>query len=203
MEPEYKFQLLRVFWEDCVYDALNALSKMIREDVRAEKSSIDVELINDIPKLMNPKEITTNLIYTVVENHLKCAIIFCSPLEHLLKLADILLNKKIDFYDAMNEENKSVILELGMIVNGYLASALNNLFSTKFRYKLTGISSNSYRAIENFGFGNMYTDKIDVLMFRNDFSIEREGIEGKLFLLTENKIDIFLGAISKKIVMNY
>jgi len=45
----------------------------------------------------------------------------------------------------------------------------------------------------------MKLNESDVLMFRSDFKVEAEDIEGKLFLLTEEKNDMILEEISKKL----
>lgn len=202
MLPKYKSQIFSIFWNSCVNEALDALSKMIRKNVKITNSSIEIELLNNVPKLMNPKETTTTLVYTRISNSLNSVIIFSSPLKHFLKLVDILLNKNIDYYDALDDENKPLILELGNIMNGYFVSSMNRLFNTKFEHEVTDMSTNPFRSVEDFKFGNLYTEKINVLVFRSDFKVESEDIEGKLFLLTEEKkTDMVLEEISKKLKM--
>jgi len=186
-----------------VNEALDALSKMIRKNVKLTNSSLKIELINNMPRLMNPQEIDTTLVYTILSGQLNCVIIITSPLKYFLRLIDILLNKKIDYYEALNEENKSSVLELGNIINGYFVSSLNSLFNTRFKYEPSEISVNPYRAIEDFNFGDVYKKKIYVLSLNSDFKVETENIEGKIFLLTEeNNIDAILDMISKKVVLN-
>jgi chemotaxis protein CheY-P-specific phosphatase CheC len=156
---------------------------------------------------MNPKELSTTLVYTMVTGHLNGVIITSLSLKHFLRLVDILLNKQIDYYEALNEENKSSVLNLGDIINGYFISSLNRLFDTKFDYELSELSVNPYRVIENFKFGNIYKEKVNILTFKSDFQVEWNWVEciaGKIILLTEeNKVDTFLEAISKKIKMSY
>lgn len=108
MLPRYKSQILNIFWNNCVNEALDALSKMIRKNVKLTGSSIGTELINNVPKLMNPKEITTTLVYTRIPDPLNCIIIFSSSLKHFLRLVDILLNKKIDYYGVLDEEKQTI-----------------------------------------------------------------------------------------------
>jgi chemotaxis protein CheY-P-specific phosphatase CheC len=178
---------------------------MIRKNIKLMKSSVNIELINNIPKLMNPEEISTTLVYTRAYDHLSYVVITSSSLKHFLRLIDILLNKKIDYYEALSEENKSSVFELGNIINGYFISSLNNLFDTKFDYKESELSVNPYRAIEDFKFGDIYREKINALTFISNFKVEWnevEDIEGKIILLTEeDKVDTILEAISKKIKM--
>ena len=200
MLPAYKSQILNVFWSSCIKNALDALSLMLRKNIKLMKSAINIELINNIPKLMNPKEVTTTLVYTRAYNHLNYVVITSSSLKHFLRLIDILLKKKIDYYEALSEENKSSVLELGNIINGYFISSLNNLFNTKFDYEEPELSVNPYRAIEDFKFGGIYREKINALTFISNFKVETENIKGKIILLTEeDKVDTILDAISKKI----
>ena len=202
MLPTYKTQLLNTFWLRCVNEALDALSKMIRKNVKLTNSSLKIELINNMPRLMNPQEIDTTLVYTILSGQLNCVIIITSPLKYFLRLIDILLNKKIDYYEALNEENKSSVLELGNIINGYFISFLNSLFNTRFKYEPPELSVNPYRAIEDFNFGDIYKKKTYVLLLNSDFKVEMENIEGKIFLLTEeNNTDAILDMISKKVVL--
>lgn len=203
MLPAYKNRILNTFWCSCVNDALNALSLMIRKNIKLMKSSVNIELINNIPKLMNPEEISTTLVYTRAYDHLNYVVITSFSLKHFLRLIDILLNKKINYYEALSEENKSSVIELGNIINGYFISSLNNLFDIKFKYKEPELSVNPYRAIENFKFGDIYREKINALTFISNFKVEWslvEDIEGKIILLTEeDKVDTMLEVISKKI----
>lgn len=203
MLKSYEVQMLNAFWNSCVNDALDALSKMIRKNVKLLDSSQKIQLINDIPKLMNPKEVSTTLVYTNISGFLNCTVVTTLSLKHFLRLIDIMLNKKIDYYEALNEENKSSVLVLGDIINGYFISSLNNLFDTKFNYEEPEMSVNPYRAIEDFKFGNIYKEKVNVLTFKSDFKVEWnwvEDIEGKIILLTEEcKTDLILEMISKRI----
>lgn len=100
------------------------------------------------------------------------------------------------------KKNKPLILELGNIINSYFVSSLNGLFNTKSKHEVTDMSTNPFRVIEDFKFGNIYAENINVLMFKSDFKTENEDIEGKLFLLIEEKkIDMMLEAISQKLKM--
>lgn len=204
MLPNYKVHLLNVFWNSCINDALDALSKMIRKEVKITDSYIKLELINNIPKLMSSSGISTTIVYTKIYDHLNFVVMTSSTLKHFLRMVDILLNKKVDYYQALDEENKPVIIELGNILNGYLISYLNMLFDIKFRYEEPEISVNPFRSIEDFGFGDLYKGKINVLTFKSDFKVEPENIEGKILLLAnEKKIDAMIEAICKKVRMNW
>jgi len=200
MLPTYKIQMLNIFWSSCVNNALEALSLMIRKNVKLLKSSVNIELINNIPKLMSPEEVTTTLVYTTIAGQFKGVIITSSSLKGFLKLMDILLNKETNYYDALNEENKSSIIELGGIINGYFITSLNRLFNSKFDCERPMLSVNPYRAVEYFNFGNLYVEKINVLTFHSNFNVEDVNIQGKLILLLEeSKTDMLLETISQNI----
>lgn len=197
---DYKIQILNAFWDSCVKEATEALSSMIRKDVKKTKSVIKVSNLKDIPKMMNPKEITTTLVYTKVPGQIKFVIVFSSSLKGFLGLIDMLLKKKIDYYTALNEENEPLIAELGNIINGYFVSSLDRVFGKNLKYQEAEISTNPFRAVEEFGMGNIYKENIKVLVFKSDFKIKNENIEGKMFLLAEEKkMDVLLEEISKKL----
>lgn len=198
----YKSQLLGVFWNKTLNDALDALSKMIRKKIKILSSSIEIQLINDVPKSINPKEISTTLVYTKIVGKQSFVIITSFSLKHFLRLIEILLNKKIDYYEALNDENTNLVIELGNIIDGYFISSLNKLFDTKFKCEPPELSVSPYRVIEDFNFGDIYKKKVYVISFKSEFKVENENIEGKIFLLTdENIIDNILNAISKKVVL--
>ncbi|MFH1474054.1 MAG: hypothetical protein ABIE55_04165 [Candidatus Aenigmatarchaeota archaeon] len=200
MLPKYKTQILNTFWNSCVDNALGALSEMIKKEVKITKSSINIEPLNRVPELMDHIETSNLILYTKVAGNPKYVILLCSPLKHYLRLIDMLLHMKIDYYEALNEENEAVVLELGNIINGYIISSLNHLFDTKFNFDKTEISTNPFRVVEDFGFGNIYKEKINVLAFNSVFKVNSESIEGKLILLTErDKVDIILDRISNKL----
>ena len=169
-------------------------------EIRQDRTSINVEPVVNIPKLMNPNDINTTLVYTTVDDNLDAVIIFSSSLRHFLRMIDILLNKKIDYYSALNEDNEPVVAELGNIINGYFVSSLNKLFDMKFKFSEAEISVNPYRAIEEFGLGDVYKRKISVLTFKSNFKVQNEDIDGKVFMLADKeKTDMFLDAISRKV----
>ncbi len=198
MLKKHEIQLLNIFWTNSVNKALNALSKMIGKKARALNTLIRIEHLNVTPKLLNHKMVSSVTVCTKLSDDLKCVILFFSPLKDFLKLADILLKKEIDYYEALNDENMPVILELGNIINGYLESSLNNL-EIKFKNKEVDLFTNPSRIIENFGFGNPYKEKIYVLLFESNFEVGAD-IRGKtLMLIEKNKVDKILESISKKV----
>ncbi|MFH0929308.1 MAG: hypothetical protein V1818_03060 [Candidatus Aenigmatarchaeota archaeon] len=200
MLQEYKIQLLRTFWESCVEDAIKALSIMIKSDVKKTRTIIKVSNLKEIPKMMNPEEITTTLVYTKVPEQIKFVIMFSSSLRGFLNLINMLLNKKIDYYTALNEDNEPVMVEFGNIINGYFVSSLDRVFGKDLNYQDAVISTNPFRAVEDFGMGNIYKEKVKVLVFRTDFSVKNENVEGKMFLLAEEKkLDVLLEEISRNI----
>lgn len=191
---------MKNFWESCVDEALVALGKMIRKDVRPIESSIKIELINNLSETLNHTKISNIIVYTKITNSFNSIVLICSPLNNYLKLIDMLLHKKIEYYEALDQENIPSVIELGNIINGYFISSLNSLFEEKFNFYETEISTNPYRVIEDFGFGDIYMKKIRVLKFESDFKVLSENINGKLILLTDmNKIDKILENISSKL----
>jgi chemotaxis protein CheY-P-specific phosphatase CheC len=196
MIDKYQMSVLDFFWKNSVNEALDALSKMIGKEVKSKNSVIKIGLIEKIPKLMNPKEITTTLVYTLMKDDVKWTVVFSSKLQHFLRLVAMLLKKDIDYYSALSKENEPTILELGDIINGYFISSLNKLLKTKLKYNKTILSINPYRAIEEFNMGDFYKKRIKVLLFKVDFKVKKEDIVGKIFLIREEKnIDEFLKTI--------
>ncbi|MEM5778319.1 MAG: hypothetical protein QXD43_02025 [Candidatus Aenigmatarchaeota archaeon] len=195
---KHELQILDIFWNECVNNALEALSKMLNKKVEKTSSLIKIDFLNQLTKILE-KDITNTIVYTKMKGPLKCVILLVLPLKNFLRLIDILLHKKIDYYNALNEENMPVVLELGNIINSYFVSFINKIFDAKFLTELD-ISTNPSRIIENFDFEDVYIKKISVLLFRSEFQIQVEKIKGEIFLLFEEEnADKFLDMLIKKL----
>ena len=198
MINKHELQIFDIFWNKCVNDALEALSKMVNKEIKKTNSSIKIDALNQLAKLLE-KDVTNTIVYTKMKGPLKCVVLFVSPLKNFLRLTDILLKKRIDYYNALNEENMPVVLELGDIVNGYFVSFVNKIFNTTFVCE-TDISTNPSRIIENFDFEDIYIKKISILLFTAEFAIETEKIKGEmLFLFEEDNVDKFLEMLIKRL----
>jgi chemotaxis protein CheC len=198
--PKFAVNILKSMWISCSNKVATALSEMINKEVKITSSSMKILLINEIPKLLNPEDITTTIVYTQLLGTIKGVIVISSPLENILKMADMLLHKKIGHYKDLSDENVPVIKELGNILAGYYISGLNKLFETKYEWTPPNLSVYPYRAIEDFSFGQVYKEEIYVLMFKAGFHIKEENIrEDILLLFKRESIEKILELISRKV----
>ncbi len=168
-------------WISCSANAVKALSDTLSREVELKSFSTKFMLINDVPKLMNPEDITTTVVWMRVGGEIGGVIVLCCSLSNMLKLADMLLHKEIGYFKDLSDENMTVINELGNIVAGYYMDKLVKLFSLKL--EKPSLSTNPYSAIEFFGLGEVYREKINVLLFESCFSIPEHTIEGKVILM--------------------
>jgi chemotaxis protein CheY-P-specific phosphatase CheC len=177
---------LNDLWISCSANAVKALSQTLSREVELKSFSTKFMLINDVPKLMNPEDITTTVVWMRIGGEIGGVIVLCCSLSSMLKLADMLLHKEIGYFKDLSDENMAVINELGNIVAGYYMDTLVKLFSLKL--EKPSLSTNPHKAIEFFGLGEVYREKIDVLLFESSFSIPEHTIEGKVILLFREEL---------------
>jgi chemotaxis protein CheC len=201
--PKFAENILRNMWTATSNKVVVALSQMINKEVKINSPSTKILLLNDVPKLMNPKEITTTLIYTKLEGEIKGVVVVSSTLRNILKIVDLFLHKEIGYYKDLSDENISVIKEFGNILAEYYVDGLNKLFETEYKFDPPVLSVNPYRAIEDFDFGNLYRKEIYSLIFQARFDIHEESILEDVFLLFKKEdIDSIVELVSKNVRLN-
>jgi len=198
--PDFVSNILKNMWVSCSEKAAKALSEMINKKVEISSTSLKLMRINEVPKLLNPEDATTTIIFTQLIDPIKGVIILSTPLKNILKMADIFLHKRLGFFKDLRDENLPVIKEFASILTGYYITTLNELLEIKYRYSAPFLYVNPYRAIEKFGLGSVYKEKIYVLTFKVSFKITEEEIKKDVVLLFgEDSIKQLLEKISKKI----
>lgn len=201
--PKFAENILRSMWTSTSNKVVVALSEMINKEVKINFPSAKILLLNDVPKLMNPKEITSTLIYTKLEGKIEGVVVVSSTLRNILKIVDLFLHKEIGYYKDLSEENISVIKEFGNILVEYYVDGLNKLFETEYKFNHPVLSVNPYRSIEDFGFGNVYRKEIYALIFQARFDIHEESILEDVFLLFKKEdIDSIIELVSKNVSLN-
>lgn len=192
-----------IFINLCLNDTKNlvdALSKMTKRDVKITSYSFRRIVANKIPKFLNPKEISFLLVYNKIFGGLKGVIAVGGSLIDFLKLVDILLHKKIGYYKALDDENLPVIKELVDILNGYYLSSISKIFEDEIKWEFPYISTNPYRAIEEFDFGPIYIEKIYIMMFKTNIEIEEDRIDFQtLLFFNEEDVRKILDRLAQKI----
>jgi len=187
-------------WVSCSNQATKALSEMLNKKVNTISNSPKILLINKVPKSLNPKDVSTTILYTQLIDTIKGIIVISSSLKNILKIADIFLRKEPGYFKDLSDENIPVIKELANILAGHYVTALNNLLGIKYELSEPVLSVNPYRAIEDFDFGPVYVEEIHVLMLKTSFNIVQERIKEDVVLLFKKEfIRELLEMISSKI----
>ena len=180
-------RILINLWTNDTKNMASALSEMIRKDVKIVSCSLRRIWVNMVPKFLNPQEVSFLMVYTKILRNLNGVIAFTSSLKNILKIIDILLHKKIGYYNALSQENLPVIKELGNVLNGYYLTSLSNIFGNEISWEYPRISTNAYRVIEDFEFNHIYIQKIYVLMFNGKLSIDYAKIRFQMLLLLKEE----------------
>lgn len=201
--PKFEADILKKMWISSSDKTTKALSEMINRKVDVTSTSLKILLINEVPKLLNPSNITTTLVYIQLIGAIKGVIIISSTLKNMLKMADILLHKELGYFKDLSDENIPVIKELGNILAGYYVTALNDLLGIKYEFSDPSLSINPYRMIEELGFGPVYKENIYVLMFKATLNIGQERIKKDIVLLFRREsLKELLETVSNKISFN-
>ncbi|MGC8812227.1 MAG: hypothetical protein ACP5O8_01410 [Candidatus Aenigmatarchaeota archaeon] len=198
--PKLESKILKKMWLSCSEAVAKALKEMINREVEISSTSLKIMLLNDIPKLLNPEETSLTIFFIRMKDDIEGVIQLSSPLKDILKMADIFLKKEIGYFKDLSDENLPVLKELTYILSGYFVDAVQKLFNTKYNLSEPFLSINPFRAIEEFGFDQVYKEEIYVLVFLAELKIPDEKIEQKITLLFKSDdIGKILDLISEKI----
>ncbi|MEM5879072.1 MAG: hypothetical protein QXU74_01085 [Candidatus Aenigmatarchaeota archaeon] len=198
--PKLEEEILKKMWSSCSQLAANALKEMIRREVVVSPSSIKILRLNEIPRLLNPEEISTTVFFIKIKNNMNGVILLSSPLKHILKMADIFLKKEMGYFKDLSDENLPVLRELSNILCGYFIDAFQKLFNKKYTLSEPYLSVNPFRAIEDFEFDHVYLEDIYALVFIAALKIPKEKIEQKIVLVIRSDyIKNLLDMLSEKV----
>jgi len=198
--PRLESKILKEMWLACSESAAKALKEMINKEVKVSSTSLKIMLLNEIPKILNPEEVSITIFLLHLKNSIQGVILLSSPLKDILKMADIFLKKEIGYFKGLSDENLPVLKELANILFGYFINTIQKLLNTTYNFSEPFLSVNPFRVIEDFGFGSIYKEEIYGLVFSTTFEIPEEKIEQKIVLVFKSDdIDKILDLVSEKI----
>lgn len=205
--PEFEKAILTDMMADCSNKTAKALSEMIQQYVDVAGVSSGVLLINDVPKLMNPENIASLILFTKLRGKMNGAIMISATIKNMLKMADIFLHKPLGHFKDLSDENASVIKELGNILAGYYITALNRALQTNYASGTPILSINPHRAIEEIGLGPVYTKKIYVLVLEANLRVDKENINENITILfkkesTEKILELLLSRETREYIQS-
>ncbi len=181
--PQAQANIIGDMWISCSNETAKALSETISSKVKVKSASLDILLINSVPRLLSPDNTATIVLWTKTIGSASGVVILSSTLKDMLALADRLLKKERGYFKDLSKENTSVIKELADLIAGYFVTALNKMLNTTYGLSPPNLSVNPYRAIEEFGLGKVYTEEVRVLMLKAGFIIIEEGIKLDMIVL--------------------
>ncbi|VVB60089.1 Uncharacterised protein [uncultured archaeon] len=181
--PVAEANIIKDMWISCSSETAKALSETINSKVEVNSASPDILLINGVPKLLNPNNTATIVLWVKTLGNVSGVVVLSSTLKDMLALADRLLKKERGYFKDLSKENTSVIKELADLIAGYFVTALNKLLNTTYGLTPPKLSVNLYRAIEEFGLGKVYTEEVRVLMLKASFGIIEENIKLDMVVL--------------------
>ncbi|MEM5869911.1 MAG: hypothetical protein QXR09_01955 [Candidatus Aenigmatarchaeota archaeon] len=198
--PKLEEEILKKMWFSCSQLAANALSEMINRKVLVSLPLIKILRLNEVPRLLNPEEISITIFFIKIKNNMNGVILLSSPLKHILKMADIFLKKEMGYFKDLSDENLPVLKELSNILCGYFIDAFQKLFNKKYSLSEPYLSVNPFRVIEEFEFDHVYIEDIYGLVFATTIKIPEEKIEQKIVLVIRSDyVKNLLDMLSEKV----
>lgn len=177
---------LKTMWANCSKKAVRGFSGTIKREIGIESISLKIMVLNDVPKMLNPEDANTTVFWVPIKGDVEGVVILSSAYYDILKMADALLKREIGYYKEINEENISVINDLVYIIVGYYMDFLIKLFKIKLGTPSWSISP--YKMLEFLELGNIYKEKIEVLIFQTEFLIPEGNIKGNIVLIFKREM---------------
>ncbi|VVB60088.1 Uncharacterised protein [uncultured archaeon] len=189
--PESERRVLEDKLTVCSNNTAKALYQMINAKVDAFPAELRVAMIDEIPRLLNPYDVTTTVLSDKIIGTSNSLIILSAPLKDIVKIADIFLHKERGYFKDITNENVHVIKEFVNILAGYYATALNELLDTSYTTSEPFLSVDPYRVLEsdphklvrNLGFCAAGEEESSALVFETDFNIPEYDVKMKITLL--------------------
>lgn len=193
---------LKNMWTFCSKNAIKALSATLNKKMVLGSVSVKSMMLDKVPSMLNPKDTKTTVFWTPLEDGISGVMLINSSYNDILKMADMLLKKEIGYYKTINEESEPIINELIKVIAGYYMDTFVKLFNIKL--KESSWSTNPYSVIEFLGMGNVYREKIEVLVLNTKFIIPEEGIKVNTIALFKNEFtDKIINTINTRMAASF
>jgi len=166
--------------------AAQALSETINKKIELSEPRIKIISIKDLQKDFYPYEEHPIAVWMFLKNQTTNTILLMSKEENFLKIADILLHKEIGYYKGLSNENISVIKQICELIAGYFIDAEIKLFAENLEFKKTEVSVNPSKAVEYFGFKDVYSQTF--LVLETLIKIKEYDLEIKIFLIFKSSM---------------
>lgn len=107
--------------------AATALSKMIRQTVRAKLLAAKMTALVDLPNLVGDRETIVSGIYLPVTGNLSGSLLMVFPEKSALTLVDMMFKRNVGTTKELDEIDRSALSEAGNILAGNCLTALSHL----------------------------------------------------------------------------
>ena len=192
-------KLLSDVWDNSSYNTVQALSDTLRKSVKLNESTVVLKNLRGLPDLINPANSNVAVVVIQLKGEFKGTLIISAKDVDMMQFADILLRKPIGYSKNLNEENLSVIGELGNLLGGFYLEGFMELFGKKIKLDKPEIFFNENRVIEHSGLGNVYLQDIKVLLFQASLSINLGAACNVLLIFQEDSLNQIFNAVLQKI----
>ncbi|MBR9678906.1 MAG: hypothetical protein GON13_01435 [Nanoarchaeota archaeon] len=192
-------KLLNDVWSASSSRAVQALSQTLSKDAFVKSSKTKLSNMKEIPSLLNPNNSSITVVSIPIQNDLVGTIFLVFEQSSVLAFSDMLLKHEIGSAQQLDNQNMSVIRELGNTMAGFFVEGFIKLFDDKIILKKPKIGVNEYRILEGSALGNVYQYDIDVLLFETNFLIKGTGFSGRLLTVFDS---VATSKIFEKILKN-
>ncbi len=168
-------------WITCSNNAIKAISGTMQKEAEIKSQSIKRMSLKDVPKFLDSDSHKSTIVWMQLKGEVEGAILMSFSVDDILKLENILLHKKVEYFQTLSEENTVVIKELAKIIAYFYMEELVKLFD--FKLKDPSLSTSPYRVPEFLGMGDTENDSIGVLALEALMNIPQEDISVNVFLL--------------------
>lgn len=176
-------KLLGDVWSASSYRSIQALASTLGSAVILKSSETRMGILKEIPSLLNPAQSAVTVVTIKLKGTVSGVIFVFANQSDMLGFADMLLHKAVGTSKNLDDSNISVIKELGNILSGYYVEAFIKMIGSDVKMSIPEIGFNEFRVIEKTGFGNVYQDDINVLMFESEFCIRNEGFIARVLVV--------------------
>lgn len=168
-------------------NASTALSQMVDKDVKISVPEAIVDQVENIPQLIGETEQVTTVVLLKLLGDAPGVMLLMFPPESALTLAGLLTKEHKKDIKVLDELDRSALREVGNILGGASMTALSKFLDMNILQSVPEAATDMLGAVVDSILADIGQESEIVLVFRVNFTVEGEPIEGRLFFLFDPK----------------
>ncbi|MDA2921775.1 chemotaxis protein CheC [Patescibacteria group bacterium AH-259-L07] len=181
-------------------NASTALSQMVEKKITIHVPDVFVDRVERVPQFFGETEKIMTVVLLKLLGDAPGIMLLMFPPESALKLAGLLTKQHKKNIKVLDELDRSALREVGNILSGASMTALSKFLDLNVLQSVPDAATDMLGSVVDTVLAEIGKESDIVLVFKVNFSIEGEDIDGQLFFLFDPKATAKILEATNKVV---